>query len=341
MTTLINRVLATADGITIQRAEQPVPGRGEALVAMRAAGVCGSDLHAVAGKHPFVPLPYRPGHEVVGIVIAIGEQVSSVTVGQRVVVEPTLPCWTCKMCRSGRENLCENLVFFGCGYGQGGMAGAFTVPVNRLHAVPEEFDDRTAALIEPLSTPVHAARLAGPLSGKSVVILGAGTIGLLLLAVVRAQRPARIVVTDLRPANRDRADRLGADCVVDGADPDLIATVRDALGESADVVFDCVALQPTVDSAITLADKGGTVVIVGVPEAGVRVPLPLIQDHQIRIQGSATYLPADFADAIAMLRAGRVDVDAIVTAQFPMAQAAAAFAAAASGEHVKVLITAD
>ena len=100
---------------------------------MTAVGVCGSDLHAAHGRHPFVPLPYLPGHEVVGVVRELGAEVTSVRPGQRVVIEPTLPCWTCKMCTTGRENLCENLQFFGCGYSQGGMAELFTIRADRLH----------------------------------------------------------------------------------------------------------------------------------------------------------------------------------------------------------------
>lgn len=336
----IRRVVATDTGIHLHTVARPDPAPGEALVFLRAAGVCGSDLHAVIGRHPFVPLPYLPGHEVVGLVAGVGEGADGSLVGQRVVVEPTLPCWHCKMCVSGRENLCENLQFFGCGYAQGGMADAFTVAANRLHLVPDELDDRAAALIEPLSTPVHAARLAGSLTGKTVVILGAGTIGLLLLTVVRAQNPSTVVMSDVRPDKLARAARLGADHIVDATDPALAATVRGVLGESADVVFDCVAIQATVSTALELADRGGRVVIVGVPAAAVQIPLPVVQDHQIDLQGSATYLPVDFAQAIEMLEAGVLDVSEIVTAQFPLERAGDAFRAAAEGSQVKVLITA-
>jgi 2-desacetyl-2-hydroxyethyl bacteriochlorophyllide A dehydrogenase len=338
-TTSIRLVVATADGITIETAATPRPGPREALIRLLAAGVCGSDVHAAHGRHPFVPLPYRPGHEVVGTVLELGADVASPGVGERVVVEPTLPCWTCKMCRTGRENLCENLQFFGCGYAQGGMADVFSIPADRLHTVPDELDDRAAALIEPLSTPVHAVRLAGELAGKTVAILGAGTIGLLTLAVARHQQPARIVVTDVRADKRERALRLGADDALDATIGDLPGAVRALLGESADVVFDCVSVQPTITAAIAIADKGGTVIVVGVPAAEVVVPLPVIQDHQIRIQGSATYLPIDFAESIRLLVTGVVRADDIVTAQLPLEDAAEAFALASSGEHVKVLVT--
>lgn len=308
---------------------------------MRVTGVCGSDTHAFHGRHPFIRLPYHPGHEVVGVVEAVGAEVTAVTPGQRVTVEPPLPCGHCKMCTTERANLCENLQFFGCGWEQGGMADYFTVAADRLHVVPDDLDDHTAALIEPMSTPAHAVRLAGDVAGKAVAVLGAGPIGLLVLAVVRAHGARRVVVTDMLPAKRDRALALGADAVVDAGAADAADQVRAALGESADVVFDCVAIQPTVDQAIALADKGGTVVVVGVPAREVTVPLPLIQDHQIRIQGSATYLAEDYRESMRLLQSGAVRKDDLVTAVHGLDDAAGAFADASSGEHVKVLVVAD
>ncbi len=286
-------------------------------------------------------LPYYPGHEVVGVVAALGPDVDTVAVGQRVTVEPDLPCWECKQCRGGTQNLCENLRFFGCGHDQGGMADYFTIPVNRVHVLPDALSWRAAALVEPMSTPVHAVRIAGGVRDKAVVILGAGTIGLLLLAVVRAHGAKRIVITDPLPAKRERALQFGADVALDATDDDIVAHARAALGESADVVFDCVAVTPTVRHAVAMASKGGTVVIVGVPVGDVAIPLAVVQDHQIRIQGSATYLPQDYAESIRLLTDGAVDVDAIVTAEVPLTRAADAYALSSGGEHVKVLVAVD
>jgi 2-desacetyl-2-hydroxyethyl bacteriochlorophyllide A dehydrogenase len=255
-------------------------------------------------------------------------------------VEPYLPCWTCKMCTTGRENLCENLQFFGCGYAQGGMADYFTVAANRLHPVPDVLDDHAAALIEPLSTPVHAVRLAGDVAGRSVAVLGAGTIGLLTLAVLRAHGAGPVVSTDPNLAKRQRAAALGADATIDARSPDVTGQVREALGGSADIVFDCVSVQSSLDQAIGIADKGGTVMVVGVPAREVTVPLPIVQDHQIRIQGSATYLPPDYAESADLLRRGAVRTADFVTAVRPLAQVAEAFELASSGQHVKVLVSA-
>ena len=173
-----------------------------------------------------------------------------------------------------------------------------------------------------------------------MAVLGAGPIGLLLLAVVRAHGARRVVVTDVLPAKRERALSLGADAVVDAGADDVADQVRAALGESADVVFDCVAVQATITQAVALASKGGTVVVVGVPARDVSVPLPLIQDHQVRIQGSATYLAADYRESIRLLQTGAARERDLVTAVHGLDNAADAFADSAGGEHLKVLIVA-
>jgi len=332
----VRRVVVDRTGVSITETDVPEPRAGEVLVRMAMAGVCGSDVHALQGKHPFITLPYPPGHEVSGTIEAVGAGVT-LPVGARVTMEPFLPCWACKQCRAGRQNICENMRFFGCAHDQGGMADYFTVDQRRLHVIPDELDWQRAAFIEPLGTPVHAARLVGGLAGKTVAILGAGTIGLLTLQVARAQKASRIVMTARSQRSRDRAAGFGPDAVID-ATAAATEAVREALGESADVVFDCVAEQSTMDQALAMADKGGTVVVVGVPPSPVTIPLPMIQDSQLRIQGSATYLPEDFTDAIDLLVSRRVDVGAMATAVRPLGEAAAAFADAASGEHIKVLL---
>jgi 2-desacetyl-2-hydroxyethyl bacteriochlorophyllide A dehydrogenase len=335
----IRRVRVSALDTVEIRTETPAqPAANEVRVRTVTIGVCGSDTHALHGTHPLIPIPYYPGHEVTGTVIEVGAEVQTVKPGDRVTVEPTLPCWHCKQCRQGQENLCENLQFFGCGYEQGGMADEFVVRADRLHVIPDDLDDLAAALIEPLATPVHAGRICGPLRDKAVAILGCGTIGLLMLAVARYEGARRVVMTDPLAAKRDVAAAQGADAVLDSTDPDVVELVRSALGESADVVFDCVAAEATIASAVAMATKGGTVAIVGVPAKDVVLPAVAVQDNQIRIQGCATYVPQDYATAMEMLRSGAVDPNVMVTAQFPLAEASAAFAASSSGKEIKVLI---
>ena len=195
--------------------------------------------------------------------------------------------------------------------------------------------------IEPLSTPVHAVRLAGGVTGRTVAILGAGAIGLLLLRTVVSQGPKRVVVTAPRDERRRVAVELGADAAVDAFADAAVDQVRAALGESADVVFDCVASESTTRQAIGMADKGGTVVVVGVPSGEVRLPLRLVQDRQIRVQGSATYLPEDVAGSIALLMSGAVRTADFVASVVPMEAVAEAFEQAASPRHIEVLVAVD
>jgi len=322
---------------------EPLPGleAGEAMVRLLVSGVCGSDKAGVHGEHAFMKPPYYPGHEVVGVVTALGDGAAGVAVGDRVTVEPTLPCGACKPCRSGAENLCENLQFFGCGYREGGMADLFSVRADRLYKVPPGFSEYEAALIEPLATPVHAVRLAGDLRGKAVAVLGSGTIGLLALVAVRQAGARQVVSTDTLAHKRDLALQLGADAVVDAGGDDLAGAVRAALGESADVVFDCVATQQTLSAAIKIALKGGTVVVVGGARRAVTIDLPVVQEYQVRIQGATTYRREDFQDAMEIIARPDFDANRFVTATFPLPRAREAFDAINSGKEVKILVVAD
>jgi 2-desacetyl-2-hydroxyethyl bacteriochlorophyllide A dehydrogenase len=336
------RALVSApDVVEVVTEALPALEPGEALVEMSVSGVCGSDKAGAHGEHAFLKPPYYPGHEVVGVVVAVADGVKEVAAGDRVTVEPTLVCGRCKPCRQGAENLCENLEFFGCGFREGGMADVFSAPARRLHKVPADFSDYQAALIEPLATPVHAVRLAGDLTGKTVAVLGAGTIGLLALTAARHAGAGRILSTDTLASKRELAMALGADAVVDARVDDLAEVVRGELGESVDVVFDCVAHQSTLDAAVKMAIKGGTVVVVGGARKPVTVDLPVIQEYQIRLQGAATYRWEDFDAAIDIIGNGAFDAGRFITATFPLPEAATAFAAIGSGQEVKILVVAD
>ena len=334
-------IVSSTDIVEVITEAVPLLEPGEALVEMSVSGMCGSDKAGVHSEHAFMKPPYYPGHEVVGVVVAVADGVDTVGVGDRITIEPTLVCGQCKPCLHQMENLCENLEFFGCGYREGGMADVFSAPAARLHKIPKTFSDFQAALIEPLATPVHAVRLAGDLAGKTVAILGAGTIGLLTLIAVRRAGAAKIVSTDMLAHKRDLALALGADAVVDAGVEDLAGVVRAELGESADVVFDCVANQATLGEAIKMAVKGGTVVVLGGPRKFASVDLPVIQEYQIRIQGAATYRWEDFDDAVDIIASDDFDAGRFITATFPLPRAAEAFAAIAAGGEVKILVIAD
>jgi 2-desacetyl-2-hydroxyethyl bacteriochlorophyllide A dehydrogenase len=324
----------------IQVVEVPRPGPpapGQVLVASRLVGICGTDVHAAAGHHPFIDRPYRPGHEVVGVVEQVGEGVTDLAAGDRVVLEPNLTCGECPQCRDGRYNICRNLAVFGC-QTPGGMAEEFVVARDRLHRIPDGMSDELAALVEPLATPVHAVRKAGVRAGSRVAVLGAGPIGLLVLVAARAAGAEVVVVTDVLPEKLARARRLGADEALRADAPDLLDRAAAVL-QGADVVFDCVAAASSMAQAVELVDKGGTVVVVGIAAGPTPIPLHLVQDREIAVIGSLMYVREDVEQAIALLSSGAVAADELVTAVYPLDRAADAFAASADPQQVKVLVS--
>jgi 2-desacetyl-2-hydroxyethyl bacteriochlorophyllide A dehydrogenase len=195
-----------------------------------------------------------------------------------------------------------------------------------------------AAMVEPLSTATHAVRVAGELDGASVAVLGAGTIGLLTMLTARASGAAAVAVTDPVAGKRALALELGADLAVDPTAGDPVRRIRGELPWRPDVVFDCVASQASVEQAIGLALNGGTVVVEGVPRGAVQVPLPLVQDREVRIQGTAMYTREDVLRAIGLVADGRVPAARLVTAEFPLERTAEAFRAASAGSEIKVHI---
>lgn len=342
MSAMMRQVLAAGlDQVTVIDSPVPEPGAGEVRVEVLLAGICGSDTHAVAGHHPLLPPPYLPGHELVGRVDQVGEGVDPALIGTRAVVKPNVECGECVNCRAGRTNACQTLAWIGCdpsGVRPGGMARYVLAPARNIFAVPDEISDVDAVLVECLATPVHAARIAGDLTGARVVVLGAGTIGLFSVIAARGAGAATIVVSDPVPAKRERAARLGADATVDTMATDFAAQVQAALGGPADVVFDCVGIEASIAQAVSVLRRAGTLLIVGVPPKDGGVPLPLVQDWELRVQGCANYTPEDIDAAIAIAAAGGLPGAEIVSATYGIEDAAEAFTEAARGTVGKVVI---
>ena len=325
--------------VLIEDRPGPSPGAGEVLVRSSLIGICGSDTHALAGHHPFLDADYAPGHEAVGVVAAAGD--SAFRVGDRVLLKPNVACGDCVNCRAERSNACETLSWIGCDTSRrwsGAMAEYFVAPAQNLFAVPDHVDDETAVLVECLATPVHAARIAGDLTGARVVVLGAGTIGALAVVAAVHAGAERVVVTDMEQSKLDRAVRIGASAGVLASADDADDRLRAALDGPADVVFDCVALEGSLRQAVGLVRRAGTVLVVGVPPRDASLPMPLIQDWEIRIQGCAAYTEADVAAALEIAAAGGVPTAEIVTGRVGLDDAAQAFAAASADSSGKVLI---
>ena len=336
---LVRRVVVnTFDDIRIEDVPAPSPAPDEVLVKTTVVGICGSDMHAAHGRHPFMSLPFWPGHEVVGVVESVGSKADPLLLGRRVVIEPNLACGTCAQCLVGRYNICATLDVFGC-QTPGGMTDSFTIAAGRAIPLPDDLDDSWAALVEPLSTPVHAVRRAGDIEGKCVVVIGAGPIGLFAAIAALDAGAARVVVADLLDSKRARAERLGAHGSFDSSAPDAAAQAIAALGGKADVVFDCVSRESTVALAIEVLDKGGTLMTVGVPAGRTLVDLDLVQDRELAIIGNLMYVREDVLHAIEILRRKPFPFDEIVTSKFDLNDAAEAFHCSDDPEQVKVLIT--
>lgn len=314
----------------MQEGPLPNPARGELRVRAEAVGICGSDLHALAGEHPFIELPVVPGHEAAGVVDAVGPEVEGFVAGDSVLLEPNLVDRSCLYCRTGRYNLCEHLQVIGC-QTAGALADAFVAPAERFHQVPKAMSMAQAAMVEPLSTATHAVRVAEGVRDKTVAVLGAGSIGLLTMLTARASGATAIAVTDPVAAKRALALELGADLAVDPTDSESVAKIREGLPWRPDVVFDCVSSQGSVEQAIALALKGGTVVVEGVPRGDVSIPLHLVQDRELRLQGTAMYVRHDVERAIELISSGAVQAGRLISGSFPLEQAEEAFRAAAEG----------
>lgn len=258
--------------VELREIDRPTPEPGEALIRIEAVGVCGSDLHAYEGSQPFFQYPERGGHEVVGTVVELAEGEAPALVGRpqprppeegsRVVLDPAMPCAECYPCRTGRYNCCENMRVMGV-HAPGAFAEYITAPVGCLHGISDDISDDAAVMIEPLSIGVQASNRARITVEDTVLIIGAGTIGLSVLQVAKA-RGARCAISDLAPGRLELARELGADIAVDASEGDIREDLADDFGESGpSVVIEAVGRPATVTQALDVVASSGRVVMLG------------------------------------------------------------------------------
>lgn len=329
---------AVCDGpgrFEVRQVDDPTPGAGEALVRVTACGVCGTDLHIAAGTY-HADYPLVPGHELTGVVVELGAGVSGLEPGTPIAMNPNLPCRRCRQCRRGRPHLCENPQAVGVTR-DGGFAEFVAMPVELALPLPEGLPVATAALMEPTSCCLHGLDVAAPQTGDRVIILGAGTIGLLMTQLVRLRGAARIAVSEPVASKRELALRLGAE---HAADPTTADDLLEALGGPADLVIEASGAEAAAKSTLDLVDVGGTVLFFGVCNERVEIPIRprrLFRD-EITIRGAYTN-PFTDERALALLAGGAVEVGAIISDRFPLAQAARAMARARESDSLKVVIT--
>lgn len=303
------------------------PDADEVLLAPSWLGICGSDLHVLHGRHPFVRPPVITGHEVAGTVLA-----GARPAGQRVLVDPLVACGQCAACADGAVNTCEHAKV--CGFGIPGLARTRAlVSTRQLHPIPDAIPDGLAALAEPLATAVHAVkRAANPRGLGEVLVLGGGSIGLAMVLALRAAEAETVTVVEPIAAKRSLAERIGADRVYESAE-----TVTE---RSYTAVLDCVGSPHTIATATWATVAGGRVVVVGVGavESTPTLPMARMQRFEVDLVGSGMYLPDDIDAALALLDSRLAACRALVSARYELAQAAEAFAAASRSETVKVMV---
>ena len=328
-------LVLTAPGVVENRRVPvpPAPVGDEALVRVTRAGICGSELEAVATKSPRRVPPLIMGHEFTGRIEAVGPEAARAgwKVGERVVPNPLVPCRRCRTCARGLTNACPNRTLLGL-HRNGGHAEWVVVSVRQLYRLPETLSDDAAAMTEPLAVAVHGVRLLGEAAvlPRAVAIFGAGTIGLMALQAARLAGATTSIVLDVDDERLDVARRLGATLALDprseqGAGEALVATARGLTdGDGLDGVIDAVGRAETRAAALPLVRPGGTVVWVGSAQDEVPVRgMDLILSER-RIQGAYAYTDEDFATALALLAAGRVET-ASWSRVFPLSRAAETF----------------
>ncbi len=308
----------------IEIRELPVPevGENEVLVKVMAVGVCGSDVHYYEhgriGRF-VVEKPIILGHECSGVVVATGERVSRVKVGDRVAVEPGVPCGTCDYCKQGRYNLCPDVSFLATPPVDGAFVQYIKHREDFLYPIPDHLSFEEAALIEPFSVGIHAARRAGLTPGSTVAIMGMGPVGLMAVVAARAFGASTIIATDLVPKRLAAAEKLGATHTVHILERQPEEAIREITGgEGVDVAFETAGHPKALQSALVSVRRGGKLSIVGLPPQDlIELNVPLIADRELDIFGVFRYANV-YPQAIRFLSSGLADVRELVTDRYPL-----------------------
>jgi L-iditol 2-dehydrogenase len=317
---------------TVDEVPEPAPGPGQALVAVQAAGICGTDIHATQGLFPWTP-PLVLGHEYSGVVQDVGRGVSRRLVGRGVACEPSYGCGECAECDEGRISQCPRCTRVG------GFAERVALPVSTLHPLPRGLDPVTAALTEPAACCLSGLEMYSMPRGANVLVMGGGIMGLLTMVLARRRGARRLWLSDPIEERRAIAKRLGASVVIDPARESIRARVMALTRErGADVVCEAVGKPELVAEALTMVRPTGVVQLVGVSPKGSRLPLDLWDVHfrEVRIHGAFGRGTA-FRRALGLLP--KLGVKRLITARFPLERIEEAFAHATAGRGMKTVIT--
>jgi L-idonate 5-dehydrogenase len=328
-------VIHAARDLRIDEHDIPAVGAREVMVRIRAGGICGSDLHYyLHGGFGTVRIqePMILGHEIAGEVIEVGPAVTSVAEGDRVAVNPSLPCGHCRFCLAGQPNHCMDMQFYGSAmripHVHGGFREMLVCSEEQAVKLPDGLAMETAAFAEPLAVCLHAARQAGGLLGARVLVTGTGPIGALAILVARHAGAREIVATDIAAAPLALARRIGADRALDvAADPAALAPYEAEKG-CFDVAFEASGSQAALAGAFKAVRPGGTIVQLGIAHEEMTLPMNLVVAKEIRIHGTFRF-HEEFAWAVRFLASGAIDVAPLLTEVVPLADAVRAFELAA------------
>jgi L-iditol 2-dehydrogenase len=322
-------VLSEYEHLEVQEIAKPQPRADELLIRIRACGICGSDVHGYDGSTGRRLPPIVMGHEAAGVVEAIGEDVKGFRPGDRVTFDSTVYCGRCFFCLRGEFNLCDDREVIGVSTPAFRRMGAFadyvTVPARIAYLLPDDMPFAHAALVEAVSVAVHAVSLTPIALDDSVVVIGAGMIGLLILQAARLAGAGKVIVVDLDEARLALARNLGATATLNSREPDadgrLLALTG---GRGADAVLECVGTPATVKLAVDMARKGGTVTLVGNVSPTVELGLQSVVTRQIRLQGSCAS-SGEYPVCLSLMSRGAIQVAPLISAVAPLEDGAGWF----------------
>ena len=310
-------VLHAPNQLSIEQRPAPEPARGEVLVAIRRAGVCGSDLHFYDGSSP-MPLPQVLGHELAGDIVALDEGVTRRRVGERVVIEPGIPCGRCFPCRRGKYNCCDHIDMIGV-LRPGGFADFVTVPEAYAHPMPVGMTYEQGALVEPFSIGAQMIHRAEPREGDSLVLIGLGPIGLTALILLKTWHPTvRVIGIDLVPERIAEAKGFGCDVTINAKDQDAVRTVMELTnGEGAAIAIECAGSPFTIGQTVHLVAAGGRIVVAGVTFKDVSFPGRSLTKKEVEIHGSRNNV-GQFPSVMAFLAAHPEVARRFISATMPL-----------------------
>lgn len=334
------------DNMVIKEVPVPEVGEKQVLVQLEYVGICGSDVHyyhhGVCGSYKVnLEEDYMLGHECAGTVVEVGAGVENLKVGDRVALEPGITCGECEYCKSGRYNLCPDVVFLATPPVQGCYEEYIAFPENMCFKLPDNVSTKEGALIEPLAVGFHAASQGDVQPGDTVVILGAGCIGLVTLLSCKARGAGTIIVSDLVDARLEKAKELGATYVFNGKDVDVLAEISKLTnGKGANKVFETAGSPFTIAQTPHIVSKGGTITLVGLAAVEeINFNFAQIMAKEAEIKSVFRYRNI-YPKAIAAVSSGAIDVKGIVTHEFDLEHIQDAFQEAVNNKTdlVKAII---